>query len=1643
VTIKSTAAQVYNPTALLNGYNHFQVNVLESMVPHQSYFIEFPTGNGYKLPTNPIDGSQPLKPLCGDQSPFSFLFRKGSKEHYRKLIVEFEGGPACLNRGGGCDLEGQQVPWHDYVQSYNDSDDQALPRLGSCNGVVPGILNQLSLFPNTIATDLPLLNRTSSPSDASQKPWWETLTADSSSSEHSLHDWSYILIPHCTKDWHLGYAERVSFLQFGTTAPMHRGGANRDAVLAWILRQFGGQIVEGFADWRGSEGLQGLVTLAGGRLGGCDEFKPESASSSLAAATFASQVAAYFKKMESALVLVEGASLFYRRLPEISQIDYWNPKDLMFDLLPYAMRWVVASAPDSVHFAWAASSSSSNCLDETLEAEIIQDMEREKPENFHLYVGPTSSRSGTCPKYAFSNDYESYGSFLEEIVGQLSWSYTEGPHSDLGSTDDSNRITLGFTSVERLSFLAVAMIVLGIIVAIWLVYFVLKRHRLQQNLDPPMAPHKLWLHALTHYPRCFLVLSLILPCCLSLVAFSRAGYTIPVNLDFETYLDIANDVNIVSDNYDMALQYQEASTNEAEATCRDYGDSEVFKPEPKKTRRAMMDSEDVMHSLFDGEEPIGRKLQQSNSATTIGSLKKRTLKVMYQNPEGGNVFTPDVLRDMYEFEQDVRNFTRYEEYCLRRSNGDCRFGTILKFLYPDGVLVGDIEGTLATKATPEKVDQFFSIPDNLASNITQSFIYFEGEGAALDSFLKEFYQDFLKKRSQENFYPNLIFTWENGFILRQEANEALLHDTLWSVGSLLMIGIMIYLKVQDFFVFFFGLLGLTLAFTTSYYWCTTHFGMPEITLLHVSGLFVMLGIGADDIFLMVDSFEHAKVAMEEDKGSEARMESDIGVAEDVEQSYSTGPEDKTEIIRKQMLWAYSTAGGMMLVSSMTAAVCFFSNAFGVLLVIQEFGIYMGMVVLVNFFHVMTILPSAILVNEIYFKPWKARMCCCVSLEEISDEGSYSDPSVSNDGAPNGRNEDDFLARDNLPSKQIMAAYDGSVRLAEVIPPPELDNSPCREEGTEEEQETRFSKLGQMDKFLFHRYTPFLVQHRRPIIALSIVFALVLGIAGAETFEFSDGSILIFSNDYNQGRLTSIKNNYLDPSRISLVSINEPISSGVGSGGSGSSGGGAPGGGGSGGGSGGSGGGSGPGGGIVIPIPTPPSPTNPVTTAPAASPSGGGSGPGGGIITPIPTPSPTNPVTTAPTASPSVSLSDQPPNLDPGIDSEPTKLVETSVKLLWGISSQSADTADPWRVKSSTEKSSTEEKSGQALLGGVTRFDVTEPTTQQWLLDVVLAAKADDLLNVIAEEPTWIEMLADFAKKQDHGFPIQKELFMTYVEILKSKNTTFDELVEDEIGTSLAGLAGDTLYTSVTMQSSGPTSLGFFDKWTTFANTMNERSPTDVQPMVAHSDLFWNDVRAQETIDATVRTWLFANLLCGIIILLFTQNLMLCMMVMVTIFLMFMCIAGWLFAVLDRPLGPIQALGISIFIGLSANYSLHIVHAYHRSSCNSREEKVKQAVFITGSPICASAISTIGGCVFLFGCRAIPLVELGILICCVTAMALIYSMGFLLAWLSVMGPLPYEDRYDSSGRRLHRWDISSLFFRFTNPTTTNHSIPDGK
>ena len=265
-----------------------------------------------------------------------------------------------------------------------------------------------------------------------------------------------------------------------------------------------------------------------------------------------------------------------------------------------------------------------------------------------------------------------------------------------------------------------------------------------------------------------------------------------------------------------------------------------------------------------------------------------------------------------------------------------------------------------------------------------------------------------------------------------------------------------------------------------------------------------------------------------------------------------------------------------------------------------------------------------------------------------------------------------------------------------------------------------------------------------------------------------------------------------------------------------------------------------------------------------------------------------------------------------------------VKLIWGVNSV-REKPSLW-ITDSGEKHSVvrnDDVSSPSL-------KLADPRTQEWLMTVVKMAKGNPNLFVREDKATWIERLRDYAYYAGVGFPIPERLFTTYLQLAKLKDDTFADLVDNEIGTSAPGLGGDFTFASIAMNvdavlvANAAKNLSIseyiYKEWTDFAASTNELSSEEMPDVVAQSSIFLDAYRVEATIDSTLMTWFVANGLCLLVILVFIQNLALSVMVMVTIVLILLCLGGLFFAVYRLPFGPVEALGVSIFIGLSANYS---------------------------------------------------------------------------------------------------------------------------
>ena len=124
-------------------------------------------------------------------------------------------------------------------------------------------------------------------------------------------------------------------------------------------------------------------------------------------------------------------------------------------------------------------------------------------------------------------------------------------------------------------------------------------------------------------------------------------------------------------------------------------------------------------------------------------------------------------------------------------------------------------------------------------------------------------------------------------------------------------------------------------------------GIHYISILHLFVMIMIIGIGADDIFVFHDFWTHTK---------------HIKVLKN----------------RPPLRLAYTLRKAVqaMLTTSATTAVSFLSTCLNPIMPIVSFGLFASLVVCLNFLMLIIVVPSIYMFYECEFKLWFSRICCC-------------------------------------------------------------------------------------------------------------------------------------------------------------------------------------------------------------------------------------------------------------------------------------------------------------------------------------------------------------------------------------------------------------------------------------------------------------------------------------------------------------------------------------------------------------------------------------------------------------------------------------------------------------------------------------------
>lgn len=385
--------------------------------------------------------------------------------------------------------------------------------------------------------------------------------------------------------------------------------------------------------------------------------------------------------------------------------------------------------------------------------------------------------------------------------------------------------------------------------------------------------------------------------------------------------------------------------------------------------------------------------QPRQSVATLGIL------VIFQS-NSGNVFTEERILQIKKVQDDLLSVPEYKDFCFTglTDGQECQPpNSFLNYFFPEpndcnvvnctaegnwnyngkGTTMRPIEETLANMASMEgpfaMAGNFFDksfTPNNLESRLTQIQINLASplagfsnnkdreldQRAKQDKFVVDKWGPILRS-SRSDLRNSMKVLWIGQGITDAEYNAAFGNDILLVVASIVFIGVYLYFQFKSLFLVAIGLCEVLIAYPISMFIYQYVFQYRHIGVLHILALYIILGVGVDNLFVYYDCWKLSKFA----KG-------------DVNLSYAN---------RVHYVWHKSSKA--MLVTTLTTFVAFAATAVTPFVSIQTFGIFCALTIIIQYLLVITVWPAAVVIYDMNWGHYSRCGCWpCCNENKLSD-----------------------------------------------------------------------------------------------------------------------------------------------------------------------------------------------------------------------------------------------------------------------------------------------------------------------------------------------------------------------------------------------------------------------------------------------------------------------------------------------------------------------------------------------------------------------------------------------------------------------------------------------------------------------------------
>ena len=197
-------------------------------------------------------------------------------------------------------------------------------------------------------------------------------------------------------------------------------------------------------------------------------------------------------------------------------------------------------------------------------------------------------------------------------------------------------------------------------------------------------------------------------------------------------------------------------------------------------------------------------------------------------------------------------------------------------------------------------------------------------------------------------YKNGVGTINVYYFLRalffQAISEQVIYDLLLAGASFTFIFLFMLFQTQSLWITAWAVFSILTCFFGANLIYRLVLDCRYIGIFHVLSVFMILGIGADDVFVFVDTW----------RASEHK---------------------KFEDLAARLSFVYRRAARAMLTTSFTTIVAFVTSVASPLLGVSTFGIFSALLVFVNYCSVILFFPTVIITYELFWKDWQWPSCC--------------------------------------------------------------------------------------------------------------------------------------------------------------------------------------------------------------------------------------------------------------------------------------------------------------------------------------------------------------------------------------------------------------------------------------------------------------------------------------------------------------------------------------------------------------------------------------------------------------------------------------------------------------------------------------------